>query len=145
MLAFSNDYYGFIFRATQSVELFCAYYSCNIIERLCHFFSLFVCIYSKYIDYYSFNYQIKKMETANTNSYNFHLSNIFFYKFYFLLPTFSFFKILEVFTSASIKVKPVRITATPIINNVHALPLSNVTKIAIIATGIFIYPKLVAH
>ena len=26
MLAFSNDYYGFIFRATQSVELFCAYY-----------------------------------------------------------------------------------------------------------------------
>jgi len=27
MLAFSNDYYGFIFRATQSVELFCAYES----------------------------------------------------------------------------------------------------------------------
>ena len=27
MLAFSNDYYGFIFRATQSVELFCAYQS----------------------------------------------------------------------------------------------------------------------
>ena len=26
MLAFSNDYYGFIFRATQSVELFCAYF-----------------------------------------------------------------------------------------------------------------------
>ena len=26
MLAFSNDYYGFIFRVTQSVELFCAYY-----------------------------------------------------------------------------------------------------------------------
>ena len=25
MLAFSNDYYGLIFRATQSVELFCAY------------------------------------------------------------------------------------------------------------------------
>ena len=25
MLAFSNDYYGFIFRATQSIELFCAY------------------------------------------------------------------------------------------------------------------------
>lgn len=25
MLAFSNDYYGIIFRATQSVELFCAY------------------------------------------------------------------------------------------------------------------------
>ena len=25
MLAFSNDYYGFIFRATQSVEVFCAY------------------------------------------------------------------------------------------------------------------------
>ena len=27
MLAFSNDYYGLIFRATQSVELFCAYVS----------------------------------------------------------------------------------------------------------------------
>lgn len=26
MLAFSNDYYGFIFRATQSVEVFCAYF-----------------------------------------------------------------------------------------------------------------------
>ena len=25
MLAFSNDYYELIFRATQSVELFCAY------------------------------------------------------------------------------------------------------------------------
>ena len=25
MLAFSNDYYGMIFRAKQSVELFCAY------------------------------------------------------------------------------------------------------------------------
>ena len=25
MLAFSNDYYGFIYRATQSVEVFCAY------------------------------------------------------------------------------------------------------------------------
>ncbi|MDU2005296.1 MAG: single-stranded DNA-binding protein [Lachnospiraceae bacterium] len=29
MLAFSNDYYGFIFRATQSVELFCAYVVAN--------------------------------------------------------------------------------------------------------------------
>ena len=27
MLAFSNDYYGMIFRATQSVELFCAYFT----------------------------------------------------------------------------------------------------------------------
>jgi len=27
MLAFSNDYYGLIFRATQSVELFCAYFA----------------------------------------------------------------------------------------------------------------------
>ena len=27
MLAFSNDYYGMIFRATQSVELFCAYHA----------------------------------------------------------------------------------------------------------------------
>ncbi len=31
MLAFSNDYYGFIFRATQSVELFCAYLKSNYI------------------------------------------------------------------------------------------------------------------
>ena len=36
MLAFSNDYYGFIFRATQSVELFCAYdkYSIHIGESI---------------------------------------------------------------------------------------------------------------
>ena len=33
MLAFSNDYYGFIFRATQSVELFCAY---NDLTMLVH-------------------------------------------------------------------------------------------------------------
>ena len=32
MLAFSNDYYGFIFRATQSVELFCAYLAAAIIN-----------------------------------------------------------------------------------------------------------------
>ena len=32
MLAFSNDYYGMIFRATQSVELFCAYIF-NIIDN----------------------------------------------------------------------------------------------------------------
>ena len=31
MLAFSNDYYGLIFRATQSVELFCAYYKSFLI------------------------------------------------------------------------------------------------------------------
>ena len=31
MLAFSNDYYGLIFRATQSVELFCAYLKSAII------------------------------------------------------------------------------------------------------------------
>ena len=31
MLAFSIDYYGMIFRATQSVELFCAY---NVIEPI---------------------------------------------------------------------------------------------------------------
>ena len=31
MLAFSNDYYGFIFRATQSVELFCAYFEISMI------------------------------------------------------------------------------------------------------------------
>lgn len=30
MLAFSNDYYGFIFRVTQSVELFCTYLSYNL-------------------------------------------------------------------------------------------------------------------
>ena len=41
MLAFSNDYYGMIFRATQSVELFCAYLkqnrnvTLNTIEMLC--------------------------------------------------------------------------------------------------------------
>ena len=29
MLAFSNDYYGFIFRVTQSVELFCTYDICE--------------------------------------------------------------------------------------------------------------------
>ena len=33
MLAFSNDYYGMIFRATQSVELFCAYRLVNQIEK----------------------------------------------------------------------------------------------------------------
>ena len=32
MLAFSNDYYGMIFRATQSVELFCAYDVEKIVE-----------------------------------------------------------------------------------------------------------------
>ena len=32
MLAFSNDYYGMIFRETQSVELFCAY-----VEPICQF------------------------------------------------------------------------------------------------------------
>ena len=87
--------------------------------------------------------QTKKVKGVNNIQYTFYLN--FFSQSYFRLPTFSFFKILEVFTSASIKVKPVKITATPIINNVHAFPLSNVTKIAIIATGIFIYPKLVAH
>ena len=41
MLAFSNDYYGMIFRATQSVELFCAYATkTNYVEILNfrHFF-----------------------------------------------------------------------------------------------------------
>ena len=33
MLAFSNDYYGFIFRATQSVELFCAYTEKDMVEK----------------------------------------------------------------------------------------------------------------
>lgn len=32
MLAFSNDYYGMIFRATQSVELFCAYDCQAVVE-----------------------------------------------------------------------------------------------------------------
>ena len=38
MLAFSNDYYGMIFRATQSVELFCAYliYACKEGEEKIH-------------------------------------------------------------------------------------------------------------
>ena len=34
MLAFSNDYYGLIFRATQSVELFCAYFTFNYLIYL---------------------------------------------------------------------------------------------------------------
>ncbi len=34
MLAFSNDYYGMIFRATQSVELFCAYEKQGVTEEL---------------------------------------------------------------------------------------------------------------
>ena len=34
MLAFSNDYYGMIFRATQSVELFCAYVSITADTRI---------------------------------------------------------------------------------------------------------------
>jgi len=34
MLAFSNDYYGMIFRATQSVELFCAYCKQNISDKV---------------------------------------------------------------------------------------------------------------
>ena len=33
MLAFSNDYYGMIFRATQSVELFCAYHLNAVSQR----------------------------------------------------------------------------------------------------------------
>jgi len=33
MLAFSNDYYELIFRATQSVELFCAYFQ-KILKRI---------------------------------------------------------------------------------------------------------------
>ncbi|WP_368316075.1 hypothetical protein, partial [Mediterraneibacter gnavus] len=40
MLAFSNDYYGFIFRATQSVELFCAYgLSCLRVYHTFHLIS----------------------------------------------------------------------------------------------------------
>ena len=34
MLAFSNDYYGFIFRVTQSVELFCTYVSVTYKRKL---------------------------------------------------------------------------------------------------------------
>ncbi len=34
MLAFSNDYYGMIFRATQSVELFCAYDESVDVEKI---------------------------------------------------------------------------------------------------------------
>ena len=38
MLAFSNDYYGFIVMATQSVELFCAYKEKNISKnKVCAF------------------------------------------------------------------------------------------------------------
>ena len=35
MLAFSNDYYGIIFRATQSVELFCAYGRTDVVLLCC--------------------------------------------------------------------------------------------------------------
>ena len=35
MLAFSNDYYGFIFRVTQSVELFCTYEESPVALILC--------------------------------------------------------------------------------------------------------------
>ena len=45
MLAFSNDYYGFIFRATQSVELFCAYlfFICiGILLAFCMSFIVFI-------------------------------------------------------------------------------------------------------
>ena len=38
MLAFSNDYYGIIFRATQSVELFCAYEYGDEYKRNCLIF-----------------------------------------------------------------------------------------------------------
>ena len=34
MLAFSNDYYGFIFRVTQSVELFCTYETDKKLDEL---------------------------------------------------------------------------------------------------------------
>ena len=34
MLAFSNDYYGFIYRATQSVEVFCAYFDSNAVKAI---------------------------------------------------------------------------------------------------------------
>ena len=34
MPAFSNDYYGLIFRATQSVELFCTYDVSALVSRM---------------------------------------------------------------------------------------------------------------
>ena len=44
MLAFSNDYYGMIFRATQSVELFCAYQiiMCLYVEVICKIQTMYV-------------------------------------------------------------------------------------------------------
>jgi len=42
MLAFSNDYYGFIFRATQSVELFCAYVLNDLSPRSQHKIQCFI-------------------------------------------------------------------------------------------------------
>ena len=47
MLAFSNDYYGMIFRATQSVELFCAYFhgtnpTLSTISKICSGFGITV-------------------------------------------------------------------------------------------------------
>lgn len=50
MLAFSNDYYGLIFRATQSVELFCAY---DFVVDLVNFFDTTV-------DYIILGEEIKK-------------------------------------------------------------------------------------
>ena len=45
MLAFSNDYYGIIFRATQSVELFCAYLKMTLVK--CEWFDLYI-VFLKY-------------------------------------------------------------------------------------------------
>ena len=48
MLAFSNDYYGIIFRATQSVELFCAYLISVIAVLLIHFIKAFRLYFAMY-------------------------------------------------------------------------------------------------
>lgn len=41
MLAFSIDYYGMIFRATQSVELFCAYDNTLLLRKYSVIFDMF--------------------------------------------------------------------------------------------------------
>ena len=68
MLAFSNDYYGFIFRATQSVELFCAYDNGKVvlheeIDTLLGQYGLLK-ISSEQYDTLDKNYLLRKREKA---------------------------------------------------------------------------------
>ena len=76
MLAFSNDYYGMIFRATQSVELFCAYFirlftDPNNISNIISFISLvFSAIQTKImIDQHLESKQTKNLESKQIEEY----------------------------------------------------------------------------